>query len=736
MPIKIVDNTFTDIFGNALTFYRANAGDKIIQTVDIEANIQVTESALISFQLNWIDNEIQLLGNTTFLDEGLRLGDSILWELYNADGTLHTSTADTISYLDDYTLRLTGTFGGYFDQSAYTMRVVTTRALSDLEVNLNHVLQDGNATFNSLIDNELTIIKFVDVAGLSVAGTLNGALIGKQSGQYLISGSILRNADAFSSRQYTLTLTYIQSGAYKSEWFDFGSCLKLAIQYKFFSLPNETAHIPILKWSETADTGWFNEAYNVGVIDSTLTTGIDTLAYNLPTTTDIVINSTSSDLYIGAQYISTDPDYYKNKVDNQNDLGLLLDAYIPLAVGTYTSNGGLYTIDINSITLVVTTYTINITFTPLAGFDTLIESFEVGDRLFYIWVNAGTVNHLIFADQVYKSFSSELPLFVEGINYIRHDNLTEIATGGTVLKTNTEDDLALYCKFGMTPFVVYNGIRTTIRAINSVTLEEFDLQTAFFSFSGAPIGSNGRYLIDSYQGVTNNLQSTSPKKTAHLVADGTSNFSTIYYPFLNNWRDWLAQTNASTDFYPNQNQNWVDYISGNWTIVNELSLETDDVIYTKQFNLPISNYDTEPAITSVITYKREDATLTTSLFTDELMTVIATHTYTGYTAISSWGEITIEDFEGNPRWNSSTKVAYDGNPNNPLQPITGLYITSNATTSETILTYNIDTSKLTGSDFKVTSKIFLEVVTVIGFEFQNSEAVQGQTEIFLDTQNT
>ena len=60
MGLKQISNTYTDIFGNVTTSYKANAGDKIVLTSIIEANILIQEDATNSFQIDWINNQLQL----------------------------------------------------------------------------------------------------------------------------------------------------------------------------------------------------------------------------------------------------------------------------------------------------------------------------------------------------------------------------------------------------------------------------------------------------------------------------------------------------------------------------------------------------------------------------------------------------------------------------------------------------------------------------------------------------
>lgn len=744
MPIKIVSNVYSDIFGNTFDYYQANAGDKITATTTIESNISVTEVAGLSVDINWIDDEFNLLGQVTWLSEGFRIGDSVDMEIWRkVDDVLVDTRTYTIDFVSDTVLRPDASIGGIFDHNDYWLRfTVTNRQHADLVVNLNHMLNDtSNSTLGSLIDGEITAIKFTDLDGMAELDVVNGVLLGNQSGQYLIDGTITRVADAHNSRVYELDLTFVQSGVYNSEWFSLGNCLKLATRYKFYSLPNEISNVTIIDQAFQANTGWFNTAYAQSEIDSTLVSGITSdIDYAQPTTVSFTIDTTSSALYLGAQYVSIDTDYYKNKTSNQNDLGLLLDAYEPLAVGTYTSNGGLYTIDVDNIDINGTETTVTITVTPLAGFETLFDGFDEGDRLFYIWCKAGNVNHLVYSGQLQKAYDAVLPLNPRYFTLNRHDNNTQVGTTtNEVTKTNTEDDLFIYSVFQVDANVIYKGVRCSIMALNSVTDDNFTLESVFFDFSTLQINSSGQYLIDMSQNVLNNLQSTSAKKVTTLVGDTVTDRATLYYPFINRWEYWLSQTNADADFYPNQNKNWINFISGDWSIICRIALETEDVSYQEDLEIPISDYDTETRIQPTIELYREgddpfvDSPVT-ALFDGEIMTIKAIHGYDGFTAVSSWGEITIEDFEGQPRWNSSTVVDYDNNPNNPLSPITGTTITTTTSLSETVFTCKLDVSKLTNLDFKFTSKIFLDVVTVTGFIFQHDEAVITQSVEYLKPQ--
>jgi len=731
MGLKQISNTYTDIFGNVTTSYKANAGDKIVLTSIIEANILIQEDATNSFQIDWINDQLQLLGKKSWLKEGFRIGDSVSLKIYEKDNwTLHATRTYTVDSVDATFIRFTATVGAYFDKNDYILQLSTIRNYDELDFNLNHIDQSNNPTYNSLIDGELTTVKFKDLNALSVSGTKTGLLIGKQSGQYLISSVLTRNTDAHNSRVYTIVSTFIQSGIYKEDWFSLGTCLKLCYKYSFYSVAGDISNLQTLEFSENANTGWFDEPFNTEVVNSTLTTGITSLDYATASNKTIVINSSNSNLYLGACYISTDETYYKNKVDNQQKVSYLLNAYVPIAIGTYTDFNSGYTIAITSITTVGTVRTINLTFTPT--FTSFIESRDTDDRLFYIWVRCGNVNHLAFNGQLTKFVENELPLLVDNdlTYFIRHNDNIENPSSIVLSKSNIEDNLAFTSTFDFVPNDIWNSLKMSIIAYNSVTFEEFELDKIFFDLSNAKINSSGQYILNEYQSVGNDLPTTSSKKKAHLTSDLTNDLWTVYYPFINNWRYWEEQINAPNDFYPNQNNNWLNFITGNWSIKAKITQSNSTTDYTYRKSLPISDYNTESLITTTFELYRSDNTLVTALLDGEIMTINAIHNHSTLTSFDYWGDITIEETESSPRYLLSTIIDFDNNANSPIYPISGTTLTSSTVSNITTFSCLLDVSKL-NKDAKVTSKIFISDAFE-SVEFESGEIIQFENNTYLE----
>lgn len=720
MPTRLISNSYSDIFSNVTSYYKANVGDKISLTSTIETNISVTEDSTNNIKLDWIDNQIIIQGSLSWVSEGFKIGDSISLIAYNPSGTIYSTRNFTIDYVDNYTIGVVGTLGAYYDDSGAILRVInTSRYYEDLEIYFNHILNDAQPTFSSLIDGELSKIMFTGINSLAVSGTLNGTLIGNKSGQYLISSVITRLADSGTFRKYEIEFTFINSGIYDSSSFDNGNCLKLALNFRMYAESGDIINIQEFQYSEIANTGYFDQAYNIDTPNATLIQGIDVIAYNQETTFDIIVDTSETDFSLGCSYIPVDEDYYKNKITSQIELSDLLDSEI-LAVGTIASAKNNYEIEVNSITTVGTTNTINITFRPLTNFDTFIESKSDSDRTFRLWIKAGNINLTVFNNQITKVYDSELPLNTSLFTYIRHNDNNITSTLNVINKVNKEDDIALYSTFTLTPNKVYNGLKVSIVAYNSVTFDEFELESMYFDFSTAQISNSGQYLLNISQNVTNNLPNTSNKKTAKLL--NTTGTASIYYPFIVRWEDWLSQTNANVSFYPNQNKDWYTYISGDWLVKSKLTLETSETLFTEYKNLPIYNYDSEVDISSVVELYDNANNLVDGVIKGQVMKIKATHTFTDFPT-ECWGQITIEPFENSPRWLISTVIDSDNNVNCPLIPITGTNATITINNHDAIIECYLDTNKLDSQNISISSKIFSGAVLDYA-QFSDDEIVQ------------
>ncbi len=720
MPILINNKQFTDEWGNVTSFYKSNAGDKVTVKFDITANIYA-DSVGNPFIFNPLLNEVQTSG-TAFEQEGFRFGDLVQCVIYNSDGSaVVTSWAAFITYIDGTVLRLDA-MPSIPDVTLQEIFQIRTTAIRDsLQLNINHIPNGATDGDLSLIDAEQTALKFDSLTLQTIGTTLNGVAVGKQSGQYVYSATLKRNADGADDETiYELTIVFANSGLYDETWFQSADCLKLFCRMLFSRFANEPFEQTQLIYNDNANTGRFNEPHNVGVFNATLVQGVDEIDYSTPTVLTIKVDGAITDLGIGGSYIPTNDDYYKSKPLPQQNYGYLLPT-TELAVGTFNSqvnpdNGAGWSINVTSVTTLGTVTTIVATFTPNSQFTAFVEALEEEDRLFYLWVKCGNLNLLAFADQLTKQppVGGDL-VFTEKEEFIVHgDNDLTIAPVVLMDVIDTEDDVAFLGKFLMDKNGNYTALRCRIEAFNDVTLDDFTLFETVFNFGSVQVDGSGVYLFNESLQVIPQLPSTSNKRNATLTRvssiDTPTQFGVqIYYPMLSDWRYWFQQLNANAFFYPNQNKNWQGYSQvGDWQVRMEFDLIKDGLNYTYAKEITIRDYNADDDINSSIEYIRvSDNTVVSGLIFGELMRIKSTHdNLAGTWSNKAWGMITIEPKEQSPRYISSTVVEYDGNIGNPLYPITGNTATLTITGSVATIECYLDTTKLSGTDFSIGAKIF------------------------------
>lgn len=693
MPIQIVNKTYTDIFGNSLGFFQANAGDKVTFTMGIQSSIRLS-SQQSPFQLNLSVYPYEITSpSESWLDEGFRLNDTVQVNIYDQfSPTALTTYPATIMYIDDNVIGLNTMLGWYdITQQQYATIQVTGRDRDTLDVLLNQVLNNTAGTEFSLIDGEVTRFKFTNIDSTSIGTILTGVQTGLKSGQFEANATLERLANpGGNERAYELIIDFVQSGVYSSAWFDTSNCLKNYIKLEWASLANEPFGKTIKIFNDAADTGWFDEAYNTQVINSTLVQGISYLDYQFPTTGQFVVDSASADYGFGSAYISIDSAYYKNRPYNQSEITMAIPS-TEFTVGVPVSSevnefGAGYDFEITNISTVGTIHTVDFTFTPNAAFNTFFDGLELGNRNFYVWAKWGTVNLLLFSGELETTPPVGGPLIPVRSDFFDHsEQITEAVNNELGFSGNIEDDVAFSGIFRLEEGEVYESMTARIEAYNSITDERFTLNQVFFDFTSVPF-NNGQHLLNLTIPVQSQLPTTSVKRDASLFLLPSANITgeygiNLYFPFLYRWEYWLQQTNADSDFYPNdQTKNWFPYDStGDWTVRLDVRLIKGGLAYVFNDDVVINNYDSDPIVDQAIELYRVSTGQNVQVVIEgEQHRVVATHTLndgTGWDQTGTWGMITIEPTESSPRYLVSTVVPYDYNPNNPLQPISGALVT-------------------------------------------------------------
>lgn len=690
MPVNLVSTTFSDEWGNVTPAYKSNAGDRITAVLTLESSVRVS-SVSNSLLLDPSINTITWNGGD-FLAEGFRVGDPVVFTLYSAGGTVLQTWTTTATLVTTLILDV-NSVPYWYDQAAGEIMVIevpTKAGRGDLQVLFNHVSNTNGGAEFSLIDGEVTRGVFYDVNNIPVSGTQTITLTGNRSGQYVENASITRLSNVGNARRFQIEAAFLNSGIYDAAWFNSSDCLKTLFKIEWGREPGDLSNQIKATFSDTANTGYFNEGHNIDTIDSTLIQGINEIDYFNPTSHTIKIDGPITEIGIGASYVPLDDAYYKNKLLSQTALGMVVytsDLGNTPFISAVNGSGAGYEISIDSVSTVGTITEIDLTFTPNPDLFTFMESRDVGDRLFYVWVKCGNVNHLAYADQLQYTPPPGDPLvIIDAREYYDHSqNVNDDSISGNLTDVfNIEDDCGFFGKFLLEKNKVYDRFSAKIEAFNSSTLNDFTLLQVSFDFSGVPVSGDGRYLLNESVTVVTTLPNTSVKREALLILEPSLDTVTeygvsIYFPFLLRWEYWLTQSNASTDFWPNQNKNWLQYDNtGAWEVRLELNLEENSLSHLYNAPITIRDYDSEPDLLNTLELTVDSTSQIVPIIVEnELMRVTAYHEILNglvWDPSNIWGMITAEPKESGPRWILSTTVNTDFNVLNPLSPLSGSVI--------------------------------------------------------------
>lgn len=740
MPITILNKKYTDIYGVTYPFYQNNAGDKTFAEYKILEQILVISNAQNVLMLNFVENTVTW-NNGNWLKEGFLVGDSIQFRKYDALGNLISIDSAGI-------ISITGANYGVMkvDDIASSVQIdiangevlavcpATDYRSEEIIVTMNHVQSGTTGTEYSLIDGEATVFRFNirDVAGfpyITAGTTLQGEAVGRHSGQFEISAYIEFTAETPSSVGYqigsgfvyNLKFEIINSGIYNQTDFNYNGCLKIHNKFEYARVLGQPFNRNVFTLSDDANTGWFDEAYNVGVVDATLVQGITELAYDAITTATIIVDSVSvtSDIGLGGCYVPDDETYYKNKIPSQSIFSMCIPSTPAFAFpmsSPINPDGAWWDLSVISANPIGTQWEIVIEFRPMGNFDAFMTSRDDGDRTFYLWVNIGSQNLLVYAGQL----TSNPPIggqinMLQNIIVDHSQNVTSSVDTSAGFEANVEDDLAFIGSFRLIENQAYESMTARIEAHNSITDESFTLTSVNYNFNSVPMVA-GKYQLNLSQPVLSILPTTSVKRNSEFMLDASYNTTgeygvRIYFPFIYRWEYWLEQLNASGDFYPNQNKNWVPYgNTGDWKLRLHLELVKNNEAFIFDDALVIKDYDSNDNIYQQIdVYRETTGQLVPVIVNGEMHQIVATHTSVDLAPWSSktWGMITIEPTQSSPRWIASTIVPFDNNTANPLSPITGLYVTIEYPQPHiAVMRCNFDSSKIDlSSGVKITTKI-------------------------------
>lgn len=752
MPVILENNNYTNIFGYSGSTYKSNAGDRTALELTVSESIRIT-TVNNPFTFDPLLN-ILTSPSQSWIEEGFRSGDNVLIGKYDKNGALILQHYAVVSSLSNTELNLNNWLSNLFyniaDGEIMTVVGVTNssgtaipRKREDLLLEINHSLNDQQGSSASLIDGELTRVFYSNLSSLSVGGTLNGSVVGNQSGQFLESSTIEYlglNSDNF--QQYKITFIFINSGVYEKDWFALGDCLKLFINGLWSSKVGEVFDRTEFSFDDQANTGWFNEANNISIpTSSKVVSPINELKYNLNNnvvsfTVDLGGASIFT-LAMGGAYISIDDTYYKNQPYNQNNLTFLQETTAITGSSSFTSNFGAgsnsasrWSVDIISIVASGSNAIVTLDWKPNTGLQNFFDIDRAdGDKLFYLWIKVGNVNYLVYDKQLVKQLPVGGALTMNSdFGFLDHSqNVDTIAGNNTGFSADTEDDLAYYGTFNLDiNKQTYNSLNLRIEAYNTTSLQSFTLQQTNFGFGGVTYqASSGKYLLNEVATINNDLPNTSLKGDAKVVLTGNATASTyevgVYYPFILNWRYWINLLGVNADFAPTENQNWEQYDNlGDWEIRMVVELDDNNLAFVHSNTLIDNPYDYNNDVTTTIELQKQSDNSVVPFIPDgELLFIESTHVSTtgNWDIQKVWGMITVEPKEGSPRSICSTIVPFDNNAGNPLTPINGLLCQISYISGNTIKLRcrfnpgNMDTTR----GVKITAKIKQGLTNIVLF---------------------
>jgi hypothetical protein len=709
MPITVIDKKYVSYTGEVQNFLFANAGDSTLVRYTLMERFEVIQSSTNQLFIGLFDDTITWPSGN-WLKEGFLVGDVVVVKKYDSGGNLMVTDGGTIIAITGSTNNVMQLSNGNLlativpnlgNGEFLVVTMATDYRAMDLKIAVNYVSSQSTGNEYSLIDGEPTIFTFNigAVAGFPYIpnGTiLNGTQVGaNKSGTFsttakLIFSSALPASYGFPPGYgvtYELQILSTNNGPLLEPYFALQDQLKLNVKIEYARVYLQPFNRNFFYVSDDAQTGFFNEAYNTAVPQTTLigTTG----QYFLDVGTGISavfskLAPATLPCGVGGMYVPSDESYYKNQPFNQSQLCCMRSTTLAnstIQSSTVMPDGSSFSIIGQIVFQTATSIQVVNYIVFNAAFQFFMSQRAVGDRRFIAWVNAGNVNHIIFDGQLELSPPVPQPLLMLSNTFLDHSqNITSIGGINFGYQANKEDDLAFTGSFHLTTGETYSGATAKIVARNVAETEEFTLMQCNFNFASVPF-VNGRYMFPIALPIITTLPNTSVKETAMLnfkpIYDTTTEYGVeIYFPFLLRWEYWIAQLQANVAFFPTQNADWLQYgTDPNWKLEFKFSVIQENTSFDFYDEITIKPYDSSPNIVQTIQlYTYPSMTPITQILNNEVILVVASHTRLDSTPWGSdaWGMITCEPKESAPRSIISTILPHDMDATNPLKNIGGV----------------------------------------------------------------
>jgi len=740
-------------------FLLANEGQIVTESIDFTVDFDFESTSDLSTQIT-SEYDIKLLGEN-WEDQGYTIGDSItITGAYINTTPIIINLTTTITDLQSDTMTVADSLGAsavsqlFPNAPANTVMGITNNTRTSpqsVELFHNLVLNSSQGSKNSLLDGEVNRFIVNSVDSMAVNDTLPMEQLGDKSGGSYLSAELTRNTDVSSNRAYTIELEYDIPYKFEDTDFDepsyFAGLESLKPFYEINCLPetnNPNSALTISYDYFQGNVGWYNENYNQGVNDFTSTIDfsdtsgntINEIDYNQDTIVTIDITGTNPIVQKAEVQVYLIPPIstVKNNSERNADNIYLcsffanFDGVSVVETNNFGKNGANFTTSNHAVVSSSNSVQIVFTISPNAVLTSVVENMQPNERLYRVTANieesGGTTNNNNAVSIIARQSTLDKAEVIGGIypaNSLFYNHAQNITTGtGEIIYNGcTEDDFMYVSTLDLNKSDSWKTLNLNVQVERLSDGAAFDLLTKSINLSQYVVSPDGTQNINYLENFTQYLEADERNKL-EVKLTGTSTASTyevqIIWSLLANWRYWVAQNNAFTDFFdvniPNNGMNaeWVRYLElagYNLRVYNTL-VDTNDVSYYFTSKVDLQDYDDEPTVTSTIVYLDDTGAVQTSLVAGQEMIVRADHVLSSGTwdTMDTWGWVSERPREAEPNKRISSEWDWTSQ-NSPLKPKTGqtkaelTFPSPNTARLECI----IDTNIINTGDYSIISRI-------------------------------
>lgn len=744
--IQITDDRYYDDQGRELSFPLFDGADSM--QAEFDFRIEFSASFTTSFSVN-IEGDKATLASGAWEDLGFVEGAPITGGYTDSASAAQTIPGGTtIDFINGAEMIISVGFPGA-DGLVTSGKFVCDVEPEAFGFQINLVKNTGPENGISLIDGEMQRFEVDISAGMSVGDTEAFSQLGNASGGSNMSPTITRLTDDGGLKSYKIFTQFKQwlVGNEMKQFFASGECVKPWIEiiaYPQFQNPGikqTTTYSPT-----AANTGFFDEVYNGGTPDYTLSalTWTDndgdpmqrpdhTQESNFSFTVSGVF-SASSKFNIAFFWDPVTPTLYSNKPTRMENNRAMCTSTTALSVGgpitvsgSLTSLGAGVDIEDLEITQSGTSATVTGKIVPNSQYTALINAQTADPNLinsdrrcrFAVKVQDPDLEDNFIRASWLTVFYGELTKNVKPLGVWEQGVLIQLYDHANDQQTSviTEDDVRVYGRVQIPKNDPdFTGINLKVCAVKD-TGESFILENQQIDFSDFPLLPDGSLPVNvsDFNGYA--LPPSTDKNVKSVTRYTPLDTVTYYglqfnYGTLIRWQYWLEQPNASFEFFgvngEGKNQDWQHYRNGDWDVQFILETQTVDGSYENAFPLPINNYD-DWLGESEIRWELQDGTPINNPIAGVICVAIAEHTLEPSNAWvgDKWGMLRVYPFEGGPDFTISSVLPLGTDPNNPFQPLNGeVGLKLELSGAQTIkLSCLFDATKIAASNLTFSSRV-------------------------------